>query len=135
MRLFNHGDNLPNVISAATRSRGNVTTIPKRLPVKLAARIAGASPLSNQTRVLQEWTALLDFPIPSPLSNDSVLSGADHTQELEKKSIAELDPTLKSVLIGRLVASWISISGVSAAAKNADVSTDWPRLSFKLGGS
>jgi hypothetical protein len=117
LRLYDHdiSNSLPTALADA-QSRVNVIPVQRKPQAKAASRGLVANPFSNQPQVLQEWVTVLDYPVPSP-------SGIDR-QEKGRRGIAGLNQVLKSVMMGRLVAAWISICGVSAAAKNADVSTE-----------
>lgn len=62
--------------------------------------------------------ALLHLP-PSASSCD----GAG----IEGEILAEMDANLKTIVIGRIVGAWVSVCGVSIAAKNADVRIVYPQ--------
>lgn len=117
LRLYDHDiSNSAPIALADAQFRANVIPVQRKPQAKAASRGLVANPFSNQPQVLQEWITLLDYPVPSP-------SGINY-QEKGGRGMAGFNQVLKSVMIGRLVAAWISICGVSAAAKNADVSTD-----------
>lgn len=129
-RLFDHDAAIPATAVAIVRARVNVPVTQKRPQAKATSRLAAANPFNGQPQVLQEWISLLDFPVPLSSSTATQENDDDLTRGTKNARIAGLSQTLKNVMLGRLVAAWISLSGASAAAKNADVSTSRLSLSY-----
>lgn len=93
---------------------------------KVAERSRKVAVSKTSSRLLlDEWLELLDLPVPTQTltDNDTSASATTQTESQRTENLNTIDSDLKGVLLGRLVAAWISVSGVCIAGKNADVSS------------
>ncbi|KAJ9092673.1 hypothetical protein QFC21_006738 [Naganishia friedmannii] len=74
------------------------------------SRKVAAAKTSSPRHLLDEWTELLDLPLPTstPMTTETSATTNTVTENQRTKSVKTMDSDLKGVLLGRLVAAWIS---------------------------
>lgn len=80
--------------------------------IKPGSRIPPMIRQAAQPQARKEWMALLNLPISTQLGSET---------DPNEASVLATDPSLRGVMLSRLIGAWISILGMSSTTKNADV--------------
>ncbi|KAJ9094312.1 hypothetical protein QFC19_007997 [Naganishia cerealis] len=94
--------------------RSRNAKVPERTRKLVVAKTQGPQPL------LDGWIELLDLPLPLSTNVNSPESADDAVKKELMQRVKTMDPDLKSVLMGRLIAAWISVSGLCLVGTDAE---------------
>ncbi|KAJ9118120.1 hypothetical protein QFC22_004021 [Naganishia vaughanmartiniae] len=135
LNMYEHHSTLSD-LRGAEKNEQTLHTKSQTPKVAERSRKVAAAKTSSPQHLLEEWITLLDLPLPTVCEyTDSPMSTTTRTENAHDQRVRMMDSDLKGVLLGRLVAAWISVGGACIAAKNADAFLTYLERNWNTSGN